>query len=57
MKTFTVKIHMDGAMKSPHDVARALREISRALQDGKDSGPVKDMAQATVGLYVTKEEA
>lgn len=56
MRVFTVKIHMDGAMRTAHDVARALREISRALQDGKDSGPVKDMAQATVGVYITKEE-
>jgi hypothetical protein len=56
MRVFTIKIHMDNGMRTLHDVARALREISRALQDGKDSGPVRDMEQHTVGVYAVKEE-
>lgn len=53
---FRVFIHMDKAMRNKHDVARALREISRALQDGKEEGSVKDMEQNTVGAYSYKVE-
>lgn len=53
---FRVFIHMDKAMRNKHDVARALREISRALQDGKEEGSVKDMDQNVVGTFSTKVE-